>query len=246
MMSTQGETKGVSYVVIEDTTDLRVNVGDLGHDYVTKVTGLSSLEQPKDESSSSIHVGETKNVVKLQSSDIRRDLNVITLICFGFSLCSSWLALSLSSIIAIVQGGTVTLLYGTFVVALPYICTGLTLAELISVYPTAGGQYHFTSILAPKRWSKSLSYISGTAALFSWFSMAAGTFLITANIILSVVIQYSPTYVPHAWHYFILYEAVNILATAYNIFLVKRTSKIYDFACESAALPFSPRLDFRD
>lgn len=31
-----------------------------------------------------------------------------------------------------------------------------TLAELASVYPTAGGQYHWTSILAPAKWSRGL------------------------------------------------------------------------------------------
>lgn len=199
----------------------------------TGTKGMTAmLEKPAKDGSSDIDTGVAIDIVKLPSSDLRRDLNVFTLICFGFSLCSSWLALSLSSVIAIVQGGTVTLLYGSLVVAVPYICTGLTLAELISIYPTAGGQYHFTSILAPKGWSKSLSYISGTAALFSWFSMSAGTFLITANIVFALVIKYSPTYVPHAWHYFLVFEAVNIFATFYNIYLVKRSSKVYDLACK--------------
>jgi choline transport protein len=31
-----------------------------------------------------------------------------------------------------------------------------TLAELASVYPTAGGQYHWTSILAERRWGRGI------------------------------------------------------------------------------------------
>lgn len=50
-----------------------------------------------------------------------------------------------------------TLLYGQILI---FILVGLgstaTLAELTSVYPTAGGQYHWTSILAPKSTNRAL------------------------------------------------------------------------------------------
>ncbi|KLU86863.1 hypothetical protein MAPG_05871 [Magnaporthiopsis poae ATCC 64411] len=190
----------------------------------------SPKKQAEDADDSSTVAGGIAEAVNLPTSELRRDLNVRTLIGFGFSLSSSWLALSLSSIIAIAQGGTVTLLYGTLVVALPYVCTGLTLAELISVYPTAGGQYHFTSILAPPGWANGLSYISGTSALFSWFAVYAGTLLIIANILFAMVIQYDLSFVPQPWHYFLIYQVINVLTTIYNVYLVKKSLKIYDIS----------------
>lgn len=193
--------------------------------------GLSAEETIRGRDCSTATGGVTE-VVILPSSDLRRDLSVFTLIGFGFSLSSSWLALSLSSIIAIAQGGTATLIYGTLLVAVPYVCTGLTLAELISIYPTAGGQYHFTSILAPRGWANVLSYMSGTAALFSWYAVFAGTLLITANILFALVIQNDLSFVPHPWHYFLVYEALNVLTAIYNIYLVKRSAKIYDLCCK--------------
>ena len=57
-----------------------------------------------------------------------------------------------------------TLLYGQILI---FILIGLgstaTLAELTSVYPTAGGQYHWTSILAPKSTNRAL--VSSCACL---------------------------------------------------------------------------------
>lgn len=185
-----------------------------------------------EDGSSGIVVEETKVITVIPSADLRRNMNVLTLIAFGFSNSSSWVALGLSAIIAIVQGGTTTLLYGTFLVSVAYACTGLTLAELVSVYPTAGGQYHFTSILAPKRVSKPLSYISGVVSLCAWFSTTAGTFLITAVVILALVIQFDPSYVPQRWHYFILYEVLNVLSVLYNIYIVKKSPRIFDVACK--------------
>lgn len=42
-----------------------------------------------------------------------------------------------------------TLLYGIMIMLVLGGSAALTMAELASVYPTAGGQYHWTSILAP-------------------------------------------------------------------------------------------------
>ena len=66
---------------------------------------------------------------------------------------ASTLALSLSN------GGPVTIttiLYGLFFLALVYTAAAFSLAELSARYPTAGGQYHWTSVLAPPKLSRAL------------------------------------------------------------------------------------------
>ena len=40
-----------------------------------------------------------------------------------------------------------------------------TLAELVSMAPTSGGQYHWVSMLAPARYQKFLGYITGWLTL---------------------------------------------------------------------------------
>lgn len=192
--------------------------------------------------SGDIIVCDGKPIIALKSSNLRRDLNTLTLIAFGFNLSSSWAALSVTSIIAIAQGGSVTILYGVILVAVAYICTGLTLAELISVYPTAGGQYHFASILAPERLRKPISYISGFSSILSWIATSAGSYLIIAQLIIALVITFHGDYTPQSWHFFMIFEATNLFATVYNIFLLKRAPRIYDLACKNfthAMLAFS-------
>ena len=48
------------------------------------------------------------------------------------------------------------MVYGVIVIFVTVGFSALSLAELASVYPTAGGQYHWTNIMAPERWSRSL------------------------------------------------------------------------------------------
>jgi amino acid transporter len=71
-------------------------------------------------------------------------------------ICDSWAGVAGTIALAISQGGPVTLIYGPILMLFLVGACALTLAELASVYPTAGGQYHWTSILAPKGINRSL------------------------------------------------------------------------------------------
>jgi choline transport protein len=170
--------------------------------------------------------------VTLPESDLKRDMNFLTMMGFGFTISSSWAGLSLSSIVAITQGGTATLLYGILAIALPYLCTALTLAELISVYPTAGGQYHFSSILAPEDQGRLLAYLSGFLSNFAWISSSAGTFMMAANITVALIVQFDAEYVSQAWHLFLIYQAFNLVSMIANIFFVKRKPRVYEASRE--------------
>lgn len=68
----------------------------------------------------------------------------------SWSICDSFFGVAGTVALAISQGGPATLIYGPIVMLVLVGACTLSLAELASVYPTAGGQYHWTSILAPK------------------------------------------------------------------------------------------------
>lgn len=85
-----------------------------------------------------------------------RSLGTFQIICGGWNICNSWAGIVGTLAIGISEGGTVLLLYGIILIAVFGGCFTSTLAELASVYPTAGGQYHWTSILSPKKYSRAL------------------------------------------------------------------------------------------
>ena len=64
---------------------------------------------------------------------------------------NTWWGFGSVFVLGISHGGPVTLIYGMILLSLVYGATALSLAELSAHYPTAGGQYHWTSLLAPKR-----------------------------------------------------------------------------------------------
>ena len=96
--------------------------------------------------------------LSVDAADVDRNMGGFSILALAFNIGNSWLGISSSLAIAIYLRGTVTLIYDMLLSTVVYFSTALTLAELATVYPTAGGQYHFTSILAPKRHRESLSY----------------------------------------------------------------------------------------
>lgn len=162
----------------------------------------------------------------------KRDISGLNMIATAFDICNSWTAVATTIAIAIAAGGTFTLVYGIIIVATAYLAVAATLAELASVYPTSGGQYHFTSILAPKEWSRSLSYLCGVAASCSWVFLSAGVVTVASQVLMALPIYYSDDYQPPAWHYFLVYQALNILVAIYNMVGMKKTPWVNELGCE--------------
>ncbi|KAF4474688.1 HNM1-Choline permease [Fusarium agapanthi] len=173
--------------------------------------------------------GTSTDVSAADISPVRRDIGPLRIIAIGFNIPNSWVAIAASLSTALAAGGTVSLIYGTFVSCAFYACAAVTLAELASVYPTAGGQYHFTSILAPERYNRQFSYVCGMISTLSWTINAASVALIGSQLLVSFP-QFFNGYEPERWHLFLIYQGLNLFSLFYNLFLLKRTNWIHDYA----------------
>ncbi|KAF4832464.1 Choline transport protein [Colletotrichum tropicale] len=161
-------------------------------------------------------------------SPTKRDIGLLEIIGLGWNICNSWSAIAVTLSISIASGGPVTLLYGIILIFVLGGACALSMAEIASVYPTAGGQYHWTSILAPERSSRVLSYCCGSVNFLGWIANGAGFVIQMPVMVLSLASYLDPQYIPETWHIFLLFQAFNFTFTAYNIFLMKRTAWIHD------------------
>jgi choline transport protein len=91
-------------------------------------------------------------------------MSTIEIVSAGWIISNSWAGIAATFALAIAQGGPAILIYGPIIMFVLVGACALTLAELASVYPTAGGQYHWTCILAPRSWSREL-----VTTLISWW-----------------------------------------------------------------------------
>ncbi|EHK50820.1 hypothetical protein TRIATDRAFT_54405 [Trichoderma atroviride IMI 206040] len=144
------------------------------------------------------------------------------LIAIAFNVCNSWAGLTGTLNISLFQGGPVALVYGLLLSSSLYGCIALTLAELASVYPTAGGQYHFVSILAPSKFYRSLSYACGMITNFSWIATGAAVNMIFSEELMTLIMFYHPDFIPHPWHQFLFYQSFGLIIFIYNLLALKK------------------------
>lgn len=162
-----------------------------------------------------------------------KNLSPWALIAIAFNVCNSWAGLAGSMNIALSQGGPVSLVYGFLISSSLYGCIALTMAELASVYPTAGGQYHFVSILAPSKFYRSLSYTCGMVTNFSWIAIGAAITMIFSEELMTLIMFYHPNFVPHTWHQFLFYESFGLVILLYNLLALKKLPVTHYIGCKS-------------
>ncbi|KAJ5752125.1 amino acid/polyamine transporter I [Penicillium odoratum] len=132
-------------------------------------------------------------------------------------LMATWEALSSTMVSGLVSGGPVSLLYGFILAFLGAVSTAASLGELTSMYPTAGGQYHFIAKLAPDHWQYPLSWFTGWVANFGWISFTASAPFLAATMIQGLIILNDAQYNFERWHGNLLYWAFVLFASAINL-----------------------------
>ncbi|KAL8283778.1 hypothetical protein RQP46_005210 [Phenoliferia psychrophenolica] len=121
-------------------------------------------------------------------------------------------------VLGLSQGGTVTVLYGLIGIAIINVFLALSLGELASAYPSAGGQYVWSACLAGPRSRRAVSFAVGWTTIFSWVTIVASVVIILAEVVFALVQLYSPAFVIQRWHIFLVFLAVNIISVTFNIF----------------------------
>lgn len=109
-----------------------------------RFTNFELTERPGDVAHMEGTSPERKDSDLLQSLGLeqqtKRYISGLEILSVGFTICLSWLGVISILQLVLSQGGSVTLMYGILIIFTMYACIVGTLAELASVYPTAGGQ----------------------------------------------------------------------------------------------------------
>lgn len=93
---------------------------------------------------------------------LRRNYKTYSMLGFAGMVVVAWEALLVIAPYPLLDGGSPCIFWGLIVAPIGLTLVYLSLAELASMSPTAGGQYHWVSEHAPPRYQKLLSYSVGT------------------------------------------------------------------------------------
>ena len=117
------------------------------------------------------------------------------------------------------NGGPVTLIYGFIFCWFSALTTAASLAEMASMAPTSGGQYHWVSMLAPPRFSVFLSWITGWSAVLGWIANLTVGVWFTGTMIQGLMVLNYPSYIYERWHGTMILFAALICCVIVNTLL---------------------------
>lgn len=107
--------------------------------------------------------------------------------------------------------------FWTFLVCMVlYATVVLSLAEMCSMSPTAGGQYHWVSEFAPAGWQKEASYAAGWMSSLGWIASLAGGTYVCADLVQVAVNLVWVDFVMSAWQLFLIILALLLITIVLN------------------------------
>ncbi|EUC34808.1 hypothetical protein COCCADRAFT_35627 [Bipolaris zeicola 26-R-13] len=152
------------------------------------------------------------------TQDMRRKYTVWSVLGVGFSITNSWFGISAALITGINSGGPLLVIYGILLIALISTAVGVSLSELASAMPNAGGQYFWAGVLAPGRWRRGASYVTGWLAWWGAMFTSASVALAVGGAVVGCWQLGHPEFTIKTWHVFLAYQLSNLFCFLFNCY----------------------------
>ncbi|KAK8924335.1 hypothetical protein H634G_06470 [Metarhizium anisopliae BRIP 53293] len=149
--------------------------------------------------------------------ELQRRFSLPALVSLCICLMATWEATSTVIATALVSGGSPCLFYNYVLSFFFSMCVAASLGEIASIYPTAGGQYHWVAALCPGPSKMTAAYVTG------WISVG-GQIILTSSAAFAAGLQTQALivlnddgYIPLRWQGMFLYWGVLTYAAILNI-----------------------------
>lgn len=131
--------------------------------------------------------------------ELKRNFSPLSMLGLAFAILNSWTALSTSLSLALPSGGSTAVIWGLITAGVFNLCLSSSLAEFLSAYPTAGGQYHWVQIISWNKYKRILSWVTGWINVFGWMALVATGGLLGSQIVIGIIAMYDTTYQAQRW-----------------------------------------------
>ncbi|KAJ6787680.1 hypothetical protein PWT90_08378 [Aphanocladium album] len=147
-----------------------------------------------------------------------RQYRLFSMISFVTIATSAWCLNAFEVTPALIDGGIPSMIWSNVWCFIGYTPVILSMAEMSSMAPIAGAQYHWVSEFAPESCQRILSYLTGWSSTLAWQAgNALGLFLV-GTLIQGIIGLNNPSYEAKNWHGTLLVVAVACTTVLANIF----------------------------
>ncbi|KAL9106305.1 MAG: hypothetical protein Q9227_008640 [Pyrenula ochraceoflavens] len=150
--------------------------------------------------------------------ELARNFSTLSMLGLAFAILNSWTALSASLSLALPSGGPTSVIWGLVTAGICNLCLAASLAEFLSAYPSAAGQYHWVAVISWKRWVPLLSWVTGWVNMSGWIALVATGGLLGSQLIVGIIGFMHANYDPQRWQQFLIYTGYTLAAFFINAF----------------------------
>ncbi|KAJ5086877.1 amino acid permease [Penicillium alfredii] len=156
--------------------------------------------------------GETESGLAIQERDnaqlqrvgkkpvLKRNFGILSILGFSCTILGTWEGLLGTFTSPLSNGGPGGAVYAFIFGWVGTVANFIVLAELASMAPTSGGQYHWAAMLSPVKYQKFIGYMTGWLAALGWQASFASCAFLTGTMTQGVAILGHKLYNSQPWH----------------------------------------------
>ncbi|KAF5572395.1 HNM1-choline permease [Fusarium pseudoanthophilum] len=163
-------------------------------------------------------------------AELERSFSWLGALSLAYSISNSWLTYASSFGLVLIYGGGVTTLFALLIAAAAQWIVFLGLAELCSAFPSSGGQYHFTYIVASPKTRNFGAYVTGSINILAWWITTCSGLIYTAISAFGCAAAWFPDFAQQRYQVYLCYLGVTLLSLI-PIYTIKQ--RYLDFMTES-------------
>ncbi|KAF9691162.1 hypothetical protein EKO04_010592 [Ascochyta lentis] len=149
--------------------------------------------------------------------ELQRNYSIWSLGSLCLCLMATWEALSTVIATALTTGGAPCLFFNLLISVICTIAIACSLGEIASIYPTAGGQYHWVAALSPPSSRAAASWFTGWINVGGQIVLTASAAFAAGLQLQALIILNDASYVPARWQGLSFYWLILLYAAAINI-----------------------------
>ncbi|KAH8705814.1 amino acid/polyamine transporter I [Talaromyces proteolyticus] len=147
---------------------------------------------------------------------LKRTFGFMAVLGFSCTVLITWEGALVVFTSALLNGGTAGVIWSFLVDWLGTLSVFSAIAEIASMAPVAGGQYHWVAMMAPPKYRAFFSYITGWATVCGWLALCSSNSYLIAGLFEYLIIIFNPDYSPQPWHTVLFYWSVLAFSLTVN------------------------------
>lgn len=193
--------------------------GFVDHEAKMGVTHKTSIESPSGEVVAADQLLESLGY----APEMARNRSTLQVAFMSFVLAAIPYGLSTTMYYPLAGGGPANIIWGWVGVSCIILCVAASLGEITSVYPTAGGVYYQTFMLAPPAWRRVASWICGWLYVVGNVTITLAVNFGTALFLVACIDVFETKdgegiFAGEAWQVFLIFLAITLLCNAVSAF----------------------------